>query len=206
MVVTATMNCKKEGDGLRRTFKEAGTRFEDLSVEFSKIPDWKALAAELDIVDEGIGIIGDNLTLIRRARELGEELKVARPRVTVDEIHEEQEKVSIALLFVDKAETAQHLATQFAELTKQVALDPTDITSAQSQILDARVKIDAAEKANDLYTRLLVADAEHEASDEACADSRTECELLNIEYTEACREQGVCTECGGLLSHEECGA
>jgi DNA repair exonuclease SbcCD ATPase subunit len=99
---------------------------------------------------------------------------------------------------------ARGLADQIAEVRSRATA--VDVAPLRARLDDAAEALEVAERAQFLGRRIPELKNTLTGLTERAADHQEALESFLKQYQEACLSSGVCLVCGGLLTHEECGA
>jgi DNA repair exonuclease SbcCD ATPase subunit len=212
-VVNAQLANKKALDNHKREAARFGEELSALRDQLAGLPDVEGLTKRLNNVVVRVNLVRENLVLAGRARELGEEMEVARSRVQAVDTAKAKEHVTACQMLLSEAEGTKQLLTKARELVKaRAVVAAINLDSVSDRLRAARAALGQAEQSSDALRahNLLSGQIQGHTREltEVCTRQnglKAGAERLRGEYAAACQEAGVCEVCGGLLSHEECG-
>jgi DNA repair exonuclease SbcCD ATPase subunit len=114
--ISAQMLCKKELDQTRRGAEDATTALADVEERLAALPNYEALGSRLDETEANLKTIDDNLRLVRRARELADQIAEVRSRATAVDVAPLRARLDDAAEALEVAERAQFLGRRIPEL------------------------------------------------------------------------------------------
>ena len=152
-------------------------------------------------------------TLDKSKREVGvgeEQLSSFEVKLkTIPNYKELEKRISTADEMLDLVRDNSDIVSRARELGEELEvaqslLTIVDTARVRSSITEATEMLTRAEHMQSLVENLREAKAELNTQDTHREDTKIAVDSLREQYQSGCEEQGVCTICGGLKSHEEC--
>ncbi len=152
-------------------------------------------------------------TLDKSKREVGvgeEQLSSFEVKLkTIPDYKELEKRISTADEMLDLVRDNSDIVSRARELGEELEvaqslLTIVDTARVRSSITEATEMLTRAEHIQSLVEHLREAKAELNVQDTYIEDTKIAVDSLREQYQSGCEEQGVCTICGGLISHEEC--
>ncbi len=119
-VVTAQMSCKKEFDKAHRDAEKASSELEEVEARLSALPDYEGLGARVKTTEENLQTIDDSLTLVRRARELADQIEEVRSRAVAVDVAPLQARLADAAEALELAGRVQNITRSLPDAKRTV--------------------------------------------------------------------------------------